>query len=102
MTTSATPGKTDVSSAVRSNPVWRWRFSVVMIAVSVFFLFPLVYMVASSFKPDDKVLTGSQEVSAFLPTRAPMLFRYANLRNHRKILVVDGKIDSYWPRVNGW
>lgn len=31
-------------------------------------------------------------VSSFLPTRLPRLFRYANLRNHRKILVVDGTI----------
>ena len=29
-------------------------------------------------------------VATFLPTRLPRLFRYANLRNHRKILVVDG------------
>ncbi len=29
---------------------------------------------------------------AFLPTRVPRLFHYANLRNHRKILVVDGRI----------
>ncbi|MFG0334497.1 MAG: cardiolipin synthase [Maioricimonas sp. JB049] len=28
----------------------------------------------------------------FLPTRVPRLFNYANLRNHRKILVVDGRI----------
>lgn len=28
---------------------------------------------------------------AFLPTRAPRLFKYANLRNHRKILVTDGR-----------
>jgi len=31
-------------------------------------------------------------VAAFLPTRLPRLYRYANLRNHRKILVVDGCI----------
>ena len=31
-------------------------------------------------------------VAAFLPTRVPRLFQYANLRNHRKILVVDGRI----------
>ena len=30
-------------------------------------------------------------VAAFLPTRVPRLFQYANLRNHRKILVVDGR-----------
>jgi cardiolipin synthase A/B len=27
----------------------------------------------------------------FLPTRAPRLFQYANLRNHRKIMVADGQ-----------
>jgi cardiolipin synthase A/B len=30
-------------------------------------------------------------VAAFLPTRVPRLFQYANLRNHRKILVADGR-----------
>jgi len=30
--------------------------------------------------------------AAFLPTRVPRLFKYANLRNHRKIMVVDGRI----------
>jgi cardiolipin synthase len=30
--------------------------------------------------------------AAFLPTRVPRLFQYANLRNHRKILVVDGRL----------
>ncbi len=29
---------------------------------------------------------------SFLPTRVPRLFHYANLRNHRKILVVDGQL----------
>ena len=28
----------------------------------------------------------------FLPTRVPRLFRYSNLRNHRKIMVVDGNL----------
>lgn len=31
-------------------------------------------------------------VATFLPTRLPRLFRYANLRNHRKLLVVDGTV----------
>jgi cardiolipin synthase len=31
-------------------------------------------------------------VAAFLPTRVPRLYQYANLRNHRKIMVVDGCI----------
>lgn len=28
--------------------------------------------------------------AGFMPTRVPRLFRYANLRNHRKLMVVDG------------
>ena len=32
------------------------------------------------------------QVAAFLPTRRPWGLQYANLRNHRKILVVDGAI----------
>jgi cardiolipin synthase len=31
-------------------------------------------------------------VAAFLPTRVPRLFQYANLRNHRKVMVVDGSV----------
>jgi len=31
-------------------------------------------------------------VATFLPTRTPRFFRYANLRNHRKLLVVDGTV----------
>lgn len=30
--------------------------------------------------------------AAFLPTRLPRLLKYSNLRNHRKIMVVDGSI----------
>ncbi len=31
-------------------------------------------------------------VATFLPTRLPRFARYANLRNHRKILVIDGQL----------
>lgn len=29
---------------------------------------------------------------SFLPTRTPRLFKYANLRNHRKLLITDGRL----------
>jgi cardiolipin synthase len=32
------------------------------------------------------------KVEAFMETRLPWRFRYLNLRNHRKIMVIDGKI----------
>jgi multiple sugar transport system permease protein len=41
---------------------------IVMVALAIFFLFPLVYMVASSFKPDAAVLAGSDSPGAFVPT----------------------------------
>lgn len=35
---------------------------------------------------------GNIEVAEFLPSRFPFALPYANLRNHRKILVVDGNL----------
>ena len=56
------------SSAVRTNPVWRWVLYALMTALAVFFLFPLVYMLSSSLKPDDAVLANSDSFEALLPT----------------------------------
>ncbi len=41
---------------------------VVMTVLAAFFLFPLVYMLASSFKSDGAVLSGSDSLQAFAPT----------------------------------
>ena len=40
----------------------------------------------------ERLQAAGLRAEAFLPTRVPRLFKYANLRNHRKILVVDGQI----------
>ncbi len=40
----------------------------------------------------NRLRAAGVRVATFLPTRLPRLFRYANLRNHRKILVVDGRV----------
>lgn len=65
MTTSTT--KTAAQPKVRANPIWRWLLIATMIVFSIAFLFPIVYMISSSFKPDDQVLTNSQSLEAFLP-----------------------------------
>jgi multiple sugar transport system permease protein len=39
----------------------------VMLLLAAFFLFPLMYMVASSFKPDGVVLSDADSAAAFLP-----------------------------------
>lgn len=58
----------NVSSAVRTPPVWRWVLYAVMTILAAFFLFPLVYMLSSSLKPDDAVLANSDSFRALLPT----------------------------------
>ena len=40
----------------------------------------------------DRLKKEGIEVAAFLPSKAPWKMAFANLRNHRKILVVDGHI----------
>lgn len=40
----------------------------VMVLLAIFFLFPLLYMLASSLKADDAVLAGSDSFKAVLPT----------------------------------
>jgi len=40
----------------------------------------------------DRLKQEGVRVGVFLPSRVPWLLPYANLRNHRKILVVDGAI----------
>ncbi len=46
-----------------------------------------------SFPPITGLLTArGVRTERFLPTSVPIYFPYANLRNHRKIMVVDGRI----------
>jgi multiple sugar transport system permease protein len=67
-----------VSSAIRTHPAWRWVLYAVMTALAIFFLFPLIYMVSSSFKPDDAVLANSDSFEALLPTPFVGLENYAD------------------------
>lgn len=50
----------------------------VMTVLALFFLFPIVYMIASSLKPDDAVLSGSDSPGAFLPTPWAGLSNYGD------------------------
>ena len=55
----------------------------------------LIDAVGSNYsKPNmaDRLQQEGITAAKFLPTRTIRLFRYANMRNHRKILVVDGRI----------
>ncbi|MEA2022954.1 MAG: carbohydrate ABC transporter permease [Actinomycetota bacterium] len=65
--TATSTTRSEISSSLKSNPVWKWILYAVMVVLALFFLFPLVYMLASSFKADDQVLANSDSLKAFVP-----------------------------------
>ena len=49
------------------NKVLKIVLVVVMILLSLFFLFPVVWMIANSFKPDAEITADMNSVQAFIP-----------------------------------
>lgn len=55
----------------------------------------LIDAVGARYSPEnmaDRLRKAGLRVATFLPTRTARLFRYANLRNHRKLLIIDGQV----------
>ena len=73
-----TDSAVSVKHRVGANPIWRWLYYGLMVLLALFFVFPLVYMLSSSFKPDDQVLANSQSLKAFIPTPFVGLENYLN------------------------
>ena len=48
----------------------------VLVLIAVIFIFPLVFMLMSSFKPDQQLLTDTGSLRAFLPVGAISLDNY--------------------------
>jgi len=46
----------------------RWTAYVVLVALAVFFLFPVAFMVSGAFKPDNEVLADADSLGAFVPS----------------------------------
>lgn len=44
-----------------------WILVIIMLIVSIFFLFPVVWMLANSFKPDAAIAADMNSVAAFIP-----------------------------------
>ena len=44
-----------------------WALAIVMIILSLFFLFPVIWMIANSFKPDAAITADMNSVRAFIP-----------------------------------
>lgn len=55
-----------------------WSY-LAMSALAVFFLFPLVFMVVSSLKPDSQILSDTGSLRAFLPVGDVSLQNYADV-----------------------
>ncbi len=64
-------------TTLRLKPSDAWMY-VVMVALAIFFLFPLVYMFVSSFKPDDVVLSSSGSLGALWPSPTVGLENYGD------------------------
>lgn len=56
-----------VAHEIRSGVRARLTAYVVLVALAVFFLFPVAFMVAGAFKPDDEVLADADSLGAFMP-----------------------------------
>lgn len=46
---------------------WSWIFSIVLLILSLFFLFPVIWMLANSFKGDAAITTDMNTLRAFVP-----------------------------------
>lgn len=44
-----------------------WILVVVLLVLSIFFLFPVIWMLANSFKPDAAITAGMNTIAAFIP-----------------------------------
>ncbi|HKJ56323.1 MAG TPA: carbohydrate ABC transporter permease [Nitriliruptoraceae bacterium] len=79
---------TDDAAARRRKRLVDIGIWVVMVAMAVFFLFPLVFMFVSSFKPDDAVLSGSGSLSAFIPSPFVGFENYADAIERASVIRV--------------
>ena len=44
-----------------------WILVVILLALSIFFLFPVIWMLANSFKPDAAITADMNSIAAFVP-----------------------------------
>lgn len=97
----------EASRSVGANPVWRWLLYATMTVLAIFFLFPLLYMLSSSFKPDDQVLASSQSLRAFLPVPFVALQNYYDAIARAQVprvfmnsMIISGAIVGFGLIVN--
>ena len=51
----------------KKQKTFNWVLAVVLLLLSVFFLFPVIWMLANSFKPDAAITADMNSIAAFIP-----------------------------------
>ena len=51
----------------KKQKTFNWILAVVLLLLSVFFLFPVIWMLANSFKPDAAITADMNSIAAFIP-----------------------------------
>ena len=89
-----------------------WILTAILLVMSLFFLFPVVWMLANSFKPDAAITADMNTAAAFIPpmpgggffenyisilTNTNFLRYMANTLFYAAILIVCGVVVTGWP-----
>ena len=51
----------------KKQKTFNWVLAVFLLLLSIFFLFPVIWMLANSFKPDAAITADMNSVAAFIP-----------------------------------
>ena len=62
-----TKGKEEKKHVNKKQKTFNWILAVVLLLLSVFFLFPVIWMLANSFKPDAAITADMNSIAAFIP-----------------------------------
>jgi fructooligosaccharide transport system permease protein len=73
-----------------------WIMTIIMIAASLFFLFPMIWMIANSFKGDAQITADMSSIKAFLPPLTGNWFEnYVTVLTNTKFLRYMGNTLLY-------
>ncbi|PFG18477.1 carbohydrate ABC transporter permease [Serinibacter salmoneus] len=101
MTSASTPATRAPAGPTRSERAVRRRRAVFLYValggIAIFFLFPLVFMFVSSFKPDSQILRDVSSVAAFLPVGDISLENYSGV--FERVPVVRFLLNSVFVTV---
>ena len=62
-----TKGKEEKKHVKKKEKNINWILAVILLVLSIFFLFPVIWMLANSFKPDAAIIADMNSIAAFIP-----------------------------------